>query len=68
MVDFKRFVFIKNAVNEYGQFFKGDRAQGRFPKALVDSYLAHGILQPVEEPIVLDEKVQNHKPPRQRKA
>jgi len=67
-VDFKKLVFAKNAVNKYGQFIKGDRAQGRFPQELTDSYIAHGILRSVEEPVALTGPHQSYKPPRKPKA
>jgi len=53
MTSFRNLVFVKNATNKYGSFRKGDRAQGRFPKDLVESYLAHGILQEVAVPVWL---------------
>lgn len=67
MTSFRNLVFVKNATNTYGQFKKGDRAQGRFPKALIDSYLAHGILQEVAEPVALDTPVKDYTPKTPRK-
>lgn len=68
MSSFRNLVFAKNATNRFGQFKKGDRAQGRFPKDLVESYLAHGILQEVAEPVALDETLKDYtsKPVRKR--
>lgn len=68
MTSFRNLVFVKNATNKFGQFKKGDRAQGRFPQALVDSYLKHGILAETPEPVVLDEPVKDYTPPRKRAA
>lgn len=67
MTSFRNLVFVKNATNKYGSFRKGDRAQGRFPKALIDSYLAHGILAVADEPVALDEPVKDYTPPRARR-
>lgn len=55
MTNFRNLVFVKNATNTFGQFKKGDRAQARFPKPLVDSYLKNGILAVTDTPITLDE-------------
>lgn len=55
MTHFRNLVFAKNATNKYGSFQKGDRAQARFPKSLVDAYLNHGILAVADAPIALDE-------------
>lgn len=68
MTSFRNLVFVKNATNKFGQFKKGDRAQGRFPPDLIDSYLAHGILQEVAEPVALDAPVKDYAPPRKRAA
>lgn len=67
MTSFRNLVFKKNATNKYGSFKKGDRAQGRFPQALVDSYLAHGVLAVADEPVALDEPVKDYTPPRARR-
>lgn len=55
MTNFRNLVFVKSATNKFGQFKKGDRAQARFPKSLVDSYLRHGILAVADAPIALGE-------------
>lgn len=60
MSSFRNFVFVKNATNTFGQFKKGDRAQGRFPEELVESYLKLGILEEVPEPVALDESVKDY--------
>lgn len=60
IMDFRKLKFIKNATNNFGRFKVGDRAQARFPKALVDAYLKHGILEEVEEPIALDRPVKKY--------
>ena len=64
MTNFRNLQFVKNATNKYGAFRKGDRAQGRFPKALIDSYLKHGILQEVAEPVALDKPIKSYATPR----
>jgi len=66
--NFRQLVFVKNATNTYGRFVKGDRAQARFPQELIASYLEHGILQRVAEPVALDKTIKNYKPPRKPKA
>lgn len=60
MTSFRNLMFIKNCTNSFGRFQIGDRAQGRFPQDLVDSYLKHGILEEVEEPIALDKPVKKY--------
>lgn len=67
MTSFRNLVFAKNATNTFGRFQKGDRAQGRFPQDLIDSYLKHGILQEVAEPVALDEPVKSYATPRARR-
>ncbi|CAK7070214.1 MAG: hypothetical protein KER_03086 [Kerstersia gyiorum] len=60
--------FIKHCTNTFGKFVPGDRAQGRFPQDLIESYLKHGILIEVAEPIAV-EGVKSYAPPgRRRKA
>lgn len=69
MTNFRNLVFVKNATNKYGSFQKGDRAQARFPKSLVDAYLNHGILAVADAPIVLDEPIKDYSPrPKRKKA
>lgn len=67
MPNFRNLVFAKNATNKFGQFKKGDRAQGRFPKALVDGYVQHGILVESAEPVALDTPVKDYTPRARRK-
>lgn len=67
MSSFRNLVFAKNATNKFGQFKKGDRAQARFPQELTDSYLAHGILKEVAEPVALDAPVKSYAPKTARK-
>lgn len=62
MTSFRNLMFIKNCTNSFGRFQIGDRAQGRFPQDLVDSYLKHGILKEVDEPIGLNEEVKDYTP------
>lgn len=66
MTGFRNFVFVKNATNTFGQFKKGDRAQGRFPNDLIKSYLKLGVLEEVQEPVALGESVKDYAPPRKR--
>ncbi|MDK6203312.1 hypothetical protein QP097_07545 [Oligella urethralis] len=67
-MDFRKLKFIKNATNAFGRFKIGDRAQGRFPKSLIDDYLKHGILEEVDEPIGLDEEVKDYSPVKTKRA
>lgn len=67
MTSFRNLVFVKNATNTFGQFKKGDRAQGRFPDDLIESYLKLGILEDVQEPVALDEPVKDYTPTKARK-
>lgn len=60
MVNFRNLVFLKNATNNFGEFKKGDRAQARFPQDLVESYLRHGILEEVAEPIALGKPIKSY--------
>lgn len=60
MINFRNLVFVKNTTNSFGSFRKGDRAQARFPQDLTDSYLKHGILQEVAEPVALDAPVKTY--------
>lgn len=60
MSNFRNLVFVKNATNQFGSFSKGDRAQGRFPQELIDSYLKLGILAESPEPIALDAPIKNY--------
>lgn len=59
-MSFRDFIFAKNATNSFGHFKKGDRAQGGFPKKLIDSYVRHGILVQVEEPAELSEPIKEY--------
>jgi len=68
MTNFRQLVFVKNATNTYGRFVKGDRAQARFPQELIASYLEHGILQQVDEPVTLDATVKRYKTQRKPKT
>lgn len=42
------YVFAKTCTNDHGHFAKGDKARGAFAPDLVASYLAAGVLVPVE--------------------
>ena len=68
MASFRNLVFIKNATNKFGAFRVGDRAQGRFPRALIDGYLKHGILKEVSEPVALDAPIKNYRTARRKRA
>jgi len=59
-MDFTRYKFIKNATNKFGHFKKGDRAQGRFPRELIESYVRHGILVQIDEPAELDKPIKDY--------
>lgn len=67
MSSFRNLVFVKNATNTFGQFKKGDRAQGRFPDDLIKSYLKLGILEEAQEPVALDEPVKDYTSTKARK-
>lgn len=64
MVSVRSLKFVKHCTNTFGRFVPGDRAQGRFPRELIDSYLKHGILVEVENPIELDEQIKSYATPR----
>lgn len=69
MPNFRNLVFVKNATNTHGQFKKGDRAQGRFSKALIESYLKAGILAETDEPVALEAGTKDYTPrPKRKKA
>lgn len=42
------YVFAKTCTNDHGHFAKGDKARGAFAPELVASYLAAGVLVPVD--------------------
>ncbi len=45
----RAYVFAKTCTNDHGHFAKGDKARGAFAPDLVTSYLAAGVLVPVDD-------------------
>lgn len=46
---YKNLVFAKRCTNDHGHFRPGDKARGAFPPALIDTYVALGVLVPVTD-------------------
>lgn len=53
MTNFRNLVFAKHCTNTFGRYVPGDRAQARFPRALINTYVKLGILIESSVPVAL---------------